>query len=203
VNADIAALQAQADARRSNPDRLQREAFRLIDLPPSAVPANLSAPQQEALDELRALSSGLQAEQQRLSERSATLGRLDETVAAKRADLDRARVRAQSLAAATASGDSDTKQAEVAVLRSLANDVANSQTSLALLVASSLGKTSGTASQSWVLPVRGVITQTFGPTAFELEPPAVYRGCTTSISTARSTSRWPSGCPWSPRQTAS
>ena len=42
VNAEIAAMQAQAEMRRSNPDRLVRDALRLIDMPQSAIPANLN-----------------------------------------------------------------------------------------------------------------------------------------------------------------
>jgi len=32
------------------------------------------------------------------------------------------------------------------------------------------------AAGAWSLPVRGVLTQPFGPTSFELEPPATYKG---------------------------
>src|SRR5207249_11276228 len=50
VNADIAALQAKSDARRTLHDRLEREALRLAALPSAAIPADLSDAQREALD---------------------------------------------------------------------------------------------------------------------------------------------------------
>jgi murein DD-endopeptidase MepM/ murein hydrolase activator NlpD len=34
----------------------------------------------------------------------------------------------------------------------------------------------GAAPSAWTLPVRGTITQAFGPTTFALEPPLLYKG---------------------------
>jgi len=174
VNGDIAALQAKSDARRALRDRLEREALRLAALPSAAVPANLSDAQREALEDLRSLQSGLLAAQAKLAERAELLATLKGSVGAKQAQLVRLRDRARSLAAAAGAGDSDVKAAQVAVLRALAQDATNAQTALAQLVASAMVR-DGPASP-WALPVRGVLTQPFGPTSFELEPAATYRG---------------------------
>src|SRR5207249_10283359 len=52
VNANIAALQAKSDARRTLHDRLEREAFRLAAMPTDKVPTDLGTEQREALDDL-------------------------------------------------------------------------------------------------------------------------------------------------------
>jgi murein DD-endopeptidase MepM/ murein hydrolase activator NlpD len=174
VNADIAYLQARSDARRTLHDRLERDALRLAAMPSPDVPANLTDDQREALDELRSLQSGLLAAQTKLTERADLLATLKGSVGAKQAQLARLRDRARSLAAAAAAGDTEAKAAQVAVLTALANDATNAQTALAQLVASAMVR-DGEAG-AWSLPTRGLVTQSFGPTSFELEPPATYRG---------------------------
>ena len=174
VNANIAALQAKYDTRRSLRDRLERDALRMAALPSAAVPADLSDAQREALDDLRTLQSGLLDAQAKLTERADLLSTLKGSVGAKQAYLARLRDRARSLAAAAASGDTDAKTAQIAVLTALAQDATNAQTALAQLVASAMVREG--AAGAWSLPVRGVLTQPFGPTSFELEPPATYKG---------------------------
>src|SRR5437660_10252449 len=174
VNGDIAALQAKSDARRALRDRLEREALRLAALPSAAVPVNLSDAQREALDDLRSLQGGLLDAQTKLAERADLLNTLRGSVGAKQAYIARLRDRARSLAAAAASGDSDAKAAQVAVLTALAQDATNAQTALAQLVASAMVR-DGPAG-AWSLPVRGILTQPFGPPSFELEPAATYKG---------------------------
>jgi murein DD-endopeptidase MepM/ murein hydrolase activator NlpD len=174
VNSDIAALQAKSDARRTLHDRLEREAFRLASLPTDKVPTDLSAAQREALDDLLSLQSGLLAAQTKLTERADLLATLKGSVGAKQAQLARLRDRARSLAAAAAAGDTEAKAAQVAVLTALAQDATNAQTALAQLVASAMVRDG--ESGLWSLPVRGILTQPFGPTSFELEPPATYAG---------------------------
>jgi murein DD-endopeptidase MepM/ murein hydrolase activator NlpD len=174
VNSDIAALQAKSDARRTLHDRLEREAFRLASLPTDKVPTDLSAAQREALDDLLSLQSGLLAAQTKLTERADLLATLKGSVGAKQAQLARLRDRARSLAAAAAAGDTEAKAAQVAVLTALARDAINAQTALAQLVASAMVRDG--ESGEWSLPVRGILPQPFGPTSFELEPPATYGG---------------------------
>ena len=174
VNSDIAALQAKSDARRTLHDRLEREAFRLAALPTDKVPTDLSAAQREALDDMLSLQSGFLAAQTKLTERADLLATLKGSVGAKQAQLARLRDRARSLAAAAAAGDTEAKAAQVAVLTALAQDATNAQTALAQLVASAMVRDG--ESGEWSLPVRGILTQPFGPTSFELEPPAAYGG---------------------------
>ena len=174
VNADIAALQAKSDARRTLRDRLERDAFRLAAMPADKVPTDLSAAQREALDDLLSLQTGLLAAQTKLTERADLLATLKGSVGAKQAQLARLRDRARSLAAAAAAGDTEAKAAQVAVLTALAQDATSAQTALAQLVASAMVRDG--ESSAWSLPVRGVVTQPFGPTSFELEPPATYGG---------------------------
>lgn len=176
VNAEIAAMQAQAEMRRSNPDRLVRDALRLIDMPQSAIPANLNPAELDALADLRSLTTELNERSAVLAARSEDLARLRESVAAKRAELDRTRARAQVLAAAAARDDTTKRAAEVAVLEQLANEAAAAQTSLAQLIAAALPQAQGSPASTWQLPARGPVSLAFGPTAFALEPSLVYQG---------------------------
>ncbi len=162
----------KSDARRTLHDRLEREAFRLAALPTDKVPTDLSAAQREALDDLLSLQSGLLAAQTKLTERADLLATLKGSVGAKQAQLARLRDRARSLAAAAAAGGSEARAAQVAVLTALAQDATNAQTALAQLVASAMVRDG--ESGAWSLPVRGIVTQPFGPTSLELEPPATY-----------------------------
>ena len=174
VNAEIADLQAKSNARRTLHDRLARDAFQLAAMPADKLPADLSSAQREALDDLLSLQNGLLAAQTKLTERADLLATLKGSVGAKQAQLARLRDRARSLAAAAAAGDTEAKAAQVAVLSALAQDATNAQTALAQLVASAMVRDG--ESGAWSLPVRGVLTQPFGPTSLELEPPATYRG---------------------------
>lgn len=61
------------------------------------------------------------------------------------------------------------------MLEALARDAAAAQTSLAHLVAAAMAG-DGNAPSTWTLPVRGVITQPFGPTTFPLEPASTFHG---------------------------
>ena len=176
VNTEIAAMQAQVDMRRSNPDRLVRDAMRLIDMPRSAIPANLNPAELDALADLRSLTTELNERSAVLAARSEDLARLRESVAAKRAELDRTRARAQVLAAAAARDDTTKRAAEVAVLEQLANEAAAAQTSLAQLIAAALPQAQGSPASTWQLPARGPVSLAFGPTAFALEPSLVYQG---------------------------
>jgi murein DD-endopeptidase MepM/ murein hydrolase activator NlpD len=177
VTADLADLHARSSDRRGVHDRATRDALRLLELPPASVPADLTEAQQDALAELRSLEASLVAGQAALSERAETLARLKDSVAAKQAHLTRLRDRARILAAAAALGDTEARAAQVAVLRGLAQDATAAQTALAQLVASALIRDAKTET-TWSLPVRGPITQPFGPSALTLEPARSYEGVT-------------------------
>lgn len=173
VNAEIAALLAES-TRRGLHNRLERDALRLLALPPERMPTNLADVQRDALEELQSLERALVAAQAKLSERAELLSALKGSVGAKQTQLARLRDRAGTLAAAAANRDTDAKAAQVEVLKALAQDATNAQTALAQLVASAMVR-DGEAG-AWQLPVRGVLTQPFGPTTLELEPAGTYRG---------------------------
>jgi murein DD-endopeptidase MepM/ murein hydrolase activator NlpD len=175
VEASIAGLQAQASNRRAIRDRLSRDAFRLAAGSASPGLAALSDAQREAYVELVTVEASLAEAQTRLSDRAAQLAAARDAVAAKQGQLGRLRDRARTIAAAAAQGEGDKRAAEVAVLEALARDAAAAQTSLAQLVATAMAG-DGAAPSAWSLPVRGAITQPFGPTTFGLEPARMYQG---------------------------
>ncbi|TME74594.1 MAG: hypothetical protein E6I48_08995 [Chloroflexi bacterium] len=175
VGTDIAALQAQANDRRAIRERLTRDAFRLAAASATPSLAALSDPQIEAYRELLAVDAALHDAQLRLSDRVSQLAEAREAVAAKQGQLSRLRDRARTIAAAAANGEGDKRAAEVAVLEALARDAAAAQTSLAQLVATAMSS-DGAAPSTWSLPVRGAITQPFGPTTFPLEPARTFHG---------------------------
>ncbi len=175
VGTDIAALQAQANDRRAIRERLTRDAFRLAAASATPSLAALSDPQIEAYRELLSIDAALHDAQLRLSDRASQLAGAREAVAAKQGQLSRLRDRARTIAAAAANGEGDKRAAEVAVLEALARDAAAAQTSLAQLVATTMSG-DGAAPSTWSLPVRGAITQPFGPTTFPLEPARTFHG---------------------------
>ena len=175
VGTDITALQAQANDRRAIRERLTRDAFRLAAASATPSLAALSDPQIEAYRELLSIDAALHDAQLRLSDRASQLAGAREAVAAKQGQLSRLRDRARTIAAAAANGEGDKRAAEVAVLEALARDAAAAQTSLAQLVATTMSG-DGAAPSTWSLPVRGAITQPFGPTTFPLEPARTFHG---------------------------
>src|SRR3989442_2705093 len=177
IVAQLAALQKASDERRANRDRLTRDAFRLAAPETVTRPLDLNALQLEAFDELTALERGLHAQQELLADRQAQLAQLGEAVAAKQAQLVRLSGRARYLASAAAAGDESYRAAQAAVLAALANEASAVELALAQLVASATPQTA-TDDVTWSLPVRGAITQPFGPSALPLEPPVSFRGVT-------------------------
>ncbi len=175
VGTDIAALQAQANDRRAIRERLSRDAFRLAAASSTPSLAALNGAQIEAYRELLSIDASLRDAQTQLSERAAQLAGAQDAVAAKQLQLTRLRDRARIIAAAAANGDGDKRAAEVAVLEALTRDAAAAQTSLAQLVAAAMAG-DGSAPSTWSLPVRGAITQPFGPTTFPLEPARTFNG---------------------------
>jgi murein DD-endopeptidase MepM/ murein hydrolase activator NlpD len=175
VGAEIGALEAQAADRRAIRDRIVRDAFRLAAASATPLLPSLSEAQREAYTELLAFDASLREAHARLTDRAAQLASARAAAAAKQGQLTRLRDRARTIAAAAAKGEGEKRAAEVAVLQSLAREAAAAQTSLAQLVAAAMAG-DGAAPASWSLPVRGTITQAFGPTTFALEPPRMYRG---------------------------
>jgi len=175
VGSDIAALELQASRRGAIRDRLTRDAFRLAAATATPSLASLTDAQIEAYQELLSIDASLREAHGRLSERAAQLGEAQAAVGAKQGQLSRLRDRARTIAAAAEKGEGEKRAAEVAVLQALARDAANAQTALAQLVANAMAS-DGAAPSAWSLPVRGTITQPFGPTTFALEPARTYKG---------------------------
>lgn len=175
VGAEIAALEAQTLDRRAIRDRTLRDAFRLAAASITPLLPSLTEAQREAYQELLDFDASLRSAHARLSERAEQLASARGAAAAKQAQLTRLRDRARTINAAAAKGEGEKRAAEVAVLQALARDAAAAQTSLAQLVATAMAS-DGAAPTSWVLPVRGTITQPFGPTTFALEPARTYKG---------------------------
>jgi murein DD-endopeptidase MepM/ murein hydrolase activator NlpD len=175
VRNDIATFERLASDRRAIRERLTRDAFRLAAATATPSLASLSDAQIEAYRELLSIDASLREAQARLSERAAQLAGAKDAIAAKQGQLSRLRDRARTIAEAAARGEGEKRAAEVAVLQALARDAAAAQTSLAQLVATAMAG-DGVAPSAWSLPLRGTITQSFGPTTFELEPPLVYMG---------------------------
>ena len=88
-----------------------------------------------------------------------------ESTTARRDEL--ARLAAQSLAL--------TRGRDIAVLQELADESAKAASAIAELVSGAAGTA---ATDAWVWPVSGTVTQVFGPSALVLEPPVVFRGVT-------------------------
>lgn len=175
VGTDITALETQARHRRAIRERLTRDAFRLAAATATPSLAALSNAQIEAYRELLSIDSSLRDAHARLSDRATQLAGAREAVAAKQGQLNRLRDRARTIAAAAANGEGEKRAAEVVVLEALARDAAAAQTVLAQLVATAMAG-DGVAPSAWSLPVRGTITQAFGPTTLALEPPRLYQG---------------------------
>ena len=175
VGTDIAELEKLARNRGAIRDRLTRDAFRLAAATATPSLASLTDAQIEAYRELLSIDASLRDAKTRLSERAAQLAEAQAAVGAKQGQLSRLRDRARTIAAAAEKGEGEKRAAEVAVLQALARDAAAAQTVLAQLVANAMAG-EGAAPSAWTLPVRGTITQAFGPTTFALEPPRVYQG---------------------------
>ena len=175
VGAEIGALEALARDRRAIRDRTVRDAFRLAAASVTPLLPSLSEAQRLAYQELLDFDASLRGAHARLSERAEQLASARGAAAAKQGQLARLRDRARTIAAAAAKGEGEKRAAEVAVLQALARDAAAAQTSLAQLVATAMSG-GGAAPTSWMLPVRGTITQAFGPTTFALEPARTYKG---------------------------
>jgi murein DD-endopeptidase MepM/ murein hydrolase activator NlpD len=173
IVAELAALQGASDARRSSRERLLRDALRLA-VPDTTTPANLSSLERDALEELQALDRGLRDRRAQLAERGERLADISEAVAAKQAHLQRLAGRSRYLATAPVR-DESAGAAQAAVLAALAREASVVQVQLAQLVASATSP-AASGSLAWSLPLRGPITQPFGPSVLALEPALSYRG---------------------------
>jgi murein DD-endopeptidase MepM/ murein hydrolase activator NlpD len=123
-----------------------------------------------SIDDELLVAKPLQRREQRVLDAEYDLSVVEETVAAKRAQLARLDARARLLTTAN-----DQTAASVAVLQSLADDAGDAARAIAELTRGASGDAS-TVATHWQWPLRGAVTQPFGPSLLTLEPPVVYRG---------------------------
>jgi len=121
-----------------------------------------------AIDDDALIAKSLQRREQRVLDDEYALAVIAETVTAKRAYLARLDARARILASA-----SDATAASLAVLSSLADDASATSRAIADLTRDATGTA---PAPDWQWPLRGVVTQPFGPSLLTLEPSVVYRG---------------------------
>ena len=177
VGTDIAALQAQANDRRAIRDRLARDAFRLA--------AATSTPSTERAEQRAdrgvpgarlSIDASLHEAHARLTDRAAQLAARQESVAAKQGQLsrlrdrganDRRRGRERRGRASARPRSPSSKRSRATPPRRTPRSRSSSRTAMAA---------DGAAPSAWSLPVRGTITQPFGPTTFALEPARTYQG---------------------------
>lgn len=154
ADADLAALEER---------RVELEAKRDHSLAEIATYAQL-----HDIDDDLLVAKTLQRRAQRALDAEDELAAIAETVAAKRAALARLDARARLLSSAT-----DPSAGSVAVLRSIADDANAASRAIADLTR---GATATTAIEQWQWPLRGPVTQPFGPSSLTVEPSIVYRG---------------------------
>lgn len=133
--------------------------------------------EQSLLTEIR----GLAAEQSRLRDTAialeAELRSLSATLVVKNGAIAKLIERATRLQDAATNGR-DVSRVEVEVLKELTAEIARSREESESLMAEVARRTGVPLPRidRTVWPVRGIVTQEFGPTALALEPPATYKG---------------------------
>ena len=160
---DRSAFTALVDNRARLRDRVLRDALRAIG--GAAHPAMSADETQLALEEQAAVSAALEERARRLTDDSVSLEATLESVAAKEDELRRLDARSQMLVSVNG---------ELAVLRDLADESSRVTMTISELLQGA-GATDAPAA-TWTWPLRGVITQRFGPSALGLEPPVTYLG---------------------------
>lgn len=137
--------------------------------------AALATQQQAATDELRRIAEEVRRQQEHLARQDADLAMLIESVDAKQRLLGVLQARADALVAVAPTGRAD---AEIEVLTQLAQEAAAASGASDELIAraATVANTPLTQQEIWVRPVRGVVSQPFGPTLLPLEPPRTYGG---------------------------
>jgi murein DD-endopeptidase MepM/ murein hydrolase activator NlpD len=190
----VAAVRARADERRAALERLLEQTYRVSRTSPLEILlrrgsvvdvvvhldglAALSEQERRVLDELRALEAELERQRLEMARQEAELRTLTEAVAAKDAALAALAGRAERLATAAGGGKRAASDAEIALLREMAEAHAKetqATTDLIVEIARRSGVELPTADR-WVWPLDGRVTQEFGPSTFPLEPSKTYRG---------------------------
>jgi len=192
--ARAAELQVRLAEKRATLERILEEAYRSSRVSPleallrrgSIVDvlvhvedlAKLSAKQREVIDQLRDIERDIAEEQGALARQESDLTRLSEAVTAKDATLARLGARAEALAAATQRGAAAVSDAEIDLLRDLADQAAREHEEADRLIAE-IAQRAGVALPAldrWAWPATGPVSQEFGPSVLVFEPPLGYRG---------------------------
>jgi murein DD-endopeptidase MepM/ murein hydrolase activator NlpD len=140
--------------------------------------ASLADEQRETVDRVRALEADARRVREDLARQQGELDSLREAVAAKDAALAQLSARAELLVAAARRGPSAVSDAEIEVLRALADDAAREHAAADAQIAA-VARSAGVELpriDRWVWPSAGVVTQGFGPSPLALEPAVTYRG---------------------------
>lgn len=193
---EVAAARARADERRAVLERLLQQTYRVSRTSPLEVLlrrgsvvdvvvhmdslAALSKQEREVLEELRALEAELARQRDEAARQEAEIAALAETVAAKDAALAELEKRAERLAAAASAGARAVSDAQIELLRDMA-EAAVRETEAADRLIAEIAARSGVElprSDRWTWPLAGRVTQEFGPSGLALEPPRTYKGVT-------------------------
>jgi murein DD-endopeptidase MepM/ murein hydrolase activator NlpD len=167
AESDRAAFRSLIDSRGRLRDRLLRDALRAV-----AQGSPVGGGTEEArlaLEDQTALQASADARVDQLSTDATDLDSALASVGVKEAELRRLDARSKTLLAVSPGGGG-----QLAVLRDLADEASAVAASIAQLLRGSGG--SAEAPLSWDWPLRGTVTQLFGPSALGLEPSVSYHG---------------------------
>lgn len=167
VDEEVHAYLQLLDHRAQLRDRVLRNALRVVD--GARMPGVISAEERLAITEELEFASALRARERTVIDDSAEIVVIEESVAVKHAELARLEQRAKALSA-----PAEVDAAQLAVLRSLADEAAIAATEIERLTRGATAEDAHPASWRW--PVDGPVTLPFGPSALALEPTVVYRG---------------------------
>lgn len=190
LQARIAALQVEAADRQRKLDRIIQDQYRESQKTPLEVLlstgsilnallatnaiGSLADAQHTALREVQRVEADLQVQRTALRVHETEIASLSESLVAKDEALAKLRRQAEVLAGG---GNS----AEVTVLRDLVDQqllAAAKVDQLVAQAAAAAGAPPLRQDARWVWPAKGVVSQEFGPTALDLEPPITYHGIT-------------------------
>ena len=162
-----AQLQTLIDTRARLRDRLLRDALRAVA---GGAPAVTTDEARLAIEEQAAIVGSADERALRLRSDATELEATLESVAAKEDELRRLETRSRALISPNPSGG------QLAVLEDLADEASRVATTISDLLRGAGASDASALTWSW--PVRGVVTQAFGPTMLSLEPAVAYRGIT-------------------------
>lgn len=167
VDETVRAYRVLLDHRVQLRDRVLRNALRVVD--GARMPGVISSEERDAITEELAFASALRERERAVIDDTAEIASIEESVTAKHAELARLEQRARALSA-----PAQIDAAQLAVLRSLADEAAVVATEIERLTRGATADAAHPAGWRW--PVDGPVTLPFGPSALALEPTVVYRG---------------------------